>query len=416
MNAVELVRLQFAVTAGFHFLFVSLTLGLAPLLCFLQSRWAITGKSEHRAAVRFWGRLYVANYGIGIVTGLVMEFQFGLNWGGVTAFAGNVFGAPMALETIVAFFLESTFLGMWLFGWDRIPKWAHLALIYLVTLTAYASALFIMVANGFLQHPVGGVVRDGVFRLTDFGALMTNREAIGGLAHVAAAALLTGGLFMAGISAWHLARRTPQRPFFLSSLRIGAVVAPVAAIVTAADGFMQTDYLKVDQPGMVGQALEDRASLVAAHGQPLPPSWISAPAQIMVIFGFLLVLITLYTLLVTLVSAGKRARFLLRPVTWTIPLPFVLMLCGWVLREVGRQPWAVYGLLRTNQAVSAVRESDAVTSFAVFGVLLAALGLADYLLIRRLSRRWNDIPELPGATAGAPVAAAFSPQEAGRLL
>lgn len=412
MTALELARLQFALTAGFHFLFVTLTLGLAPLLCFMQTRYVLTGKDIHRSMTRFWGQLYVINYGMGIITGLVMEFQFGLDWNGLSLFAGNVFGAPLALETLIAFFLESTFLGMWIFGWDRMPKWAHLILIYLVTITAYASALWIMVANGFLQHPAGGVLHDGVFQLTDFAALITNPEALGGLKHLLAAALLAGGLFVSGVSAWHLARRTEHHRFFLSSLRIGAVVAVPAAFEAVELGFAQFAYLRDDQPGKVAQAFGGDTPAAAVSSQPLPPSWIHIPAQIMVAAGFFLMLFTWYALLVTLIFRGHKARFLLQPLSWLVPLPFVLVICGWVVREEGRQPWAVYGLLRTSDAVSPVNMSSVVSSFAVFVGVFAGLAAVDYVLMRRYARRGPDAPGL----LGAPGAVAAPGQHLERTL
>ncbi|MGH3097708.1 MAG: cytochrome ubiquinol oxidase subunit I, partial [Streptosporangiales bacterium] len=202
MSAVDLARIQFALTANVHFLFVVVTLGLAPLVAIMQTRYVLTGRDVHKTMTRFFGQIYVVNYGIGIVTGLVMEFQFGLNWTGVSQVAGQVFGAPLALETLIAFFAEATFLGMWIFGWDRLPKAVHLALIYLVTLTAYASAYFIMVANGFLQHPVGAALHDGTARITDVAALLTNPNAIGAVAHIVPAAVFVGGVVVAGISAW----------------------------------------------------------------------------------------------------------------------------------------------------------------------------------------------------------------------
>src|SRR3954465_10099015 len=172
MNALPIARLQFATTTSFHFLFVLLTLGLVTLVAVMQTRWTLGGKPELLRMTRFWGRLYVINYALGIVTGIVMEFQFGLTWPGLSAFAGDVFGAPLAIETLVAFFLESTFLGLWIFGWGRLNRWVHLALIWRTAITAYASAFWIMVANGFLQHPVGYQEHDGVLRLVDFGALL----------------------------------------------------------------------------------------------------------------------------------------------------------------------------------------------------------------------------------------------------
>ncbi|MEU8386002.1 cytochrome ubiquinol oxidase subunit I, partial [Streptosporangium sp. NPDC048865] len=179
MNVLDLARTQFAVTGSLHFLFVVLTLGLAPLIAIMHTRYAVTGKPVHERVTRFWGQIYVINYALGILTGLVMEFQFGMNWSGLSHYAGDVFGAPLAIETLGAFFLESTFLGLWIFGWHRLPRWLHVACIWVVTLTAYVSAFWIMVANSFLQNPAGAVERGGHLVLTDAGALLGARGARG---------------------------------------------------------------------------------------------------------------------------------------------------------------------------------------------------------------------------------------------
>jgi cytochrome d ubiquinol oxidase subunit I len=195
MSAADLARLQFAATTGIHWLFVILTMGLVPLVAIMHTWGAFTRDPGKRAVrermTRFWGQLYVINYAVGIVTGLVMEFQFGLSWSGLSKFAGNVFGAPLALETLIAFFAESTFLGMWIFGWGRMRRGVHVTLIWLVALTAYASAYWILIANGFMQHPVGYELRDGEAYLTDFAALLTNPSALIALAHITLAALTT---------------------------------------------------------------------------------------------------------------------------------------------------------------------------------------------------------------------------------
>jgi cytochrome bd ubiquinol oxidase subunit I len=208
MDTLLLARLQFATTTSFHFLFVLVTLGLVALLVYLQTAWFVTRKPAYERLTRFWGTIYLINYVLGIATGIVMEFQFGLNWSGLSRYVGNVFGAPLAIETLVAFFLESTLLGMWIFGWHRLRRGVHLALLWGVAITAYASAFWIMVANSWLQNPVGYEVRDGVAHLTDFSALLTNPTFGMAFGHVVSASILTGGMLMAAISAWHLIRRT----------------------------------------------------------------------------------------------------------------------------------------------------------------------------------------------------------------
>lgn len=217
MHVLDLARLQFASTTSIHWLFVILTMGLAPLVAVMHTRAALARDPERRAVwhrmTLFWGQMYIINYAVGIVSGIIIEFQFGLSWSGLSKFAGNVFGAPLALETLIAFFAESTFLGLWVFGWGRLRPMVHVTLIWLVTLTAYASAYWIMIANGFLQNPVGYEIRGGGSQdtprtayLTDFGAMLTNPNALLALGHIVFAALLVGGLFLAGVSALHYAR------------------------------------------------------------------------------------------------------------------------------------------------------------------------------------------------------------------
>ncbi|MET1075563.1 MAG: cytochrome ubiquinol oxidase subunit I, partial [Umezawaea sp.] len=244
MDPLGLARAQFATTTSFHFLFVLLTLGLVTLVAVMQTRFTLTGTPVLRRMTRFWGRIYVVNYALGIATGIVMEFQFGLNWSGLSTYAGDVFGAPLAIETLVAFFLESTFLGLWIFGWGRLDRWAHLALIWAVTVTAYASAFWIMVANGFLQHPVGYREEGGVLRLTDIAALVENPTVTGAFVHVVGAAMTVGGVFVVGVSAYHFIRRTPEVEFFRRSLRIGVVTTAIATPFLVGAGVTQCKVIK----------------------------------------------------------------------------------------------------------------------------------------------------------------------------
>ncbi|WP_433414195.1 cytochrome ubiquinol oxidase subunit I [Microtetraspora malaysiensis] len=396
MDTLLLARLQFATTTSFHFLFVTLSLGLVVFVAGMQTAYAVSGKAVYARMTKFWGTLYVINYALGIVTGLVMEFQFGLNWGGLSEVAGNVFGAPLALETLIAFFVEATFLGMWIFGWNRLPKWIHLALIWLVAVAAYASALWILAANAFLQNPVGHEMRDGRAYLTDFGALLRNDSLTDSLPHVVSAALLAGGLFVAGISAWHFIRRTDEVEVFRRSLRWGVVAAPVGAFSIIHFGFLQEVAIERYQPMKLAVIYQESARLEAARqlmlqrfgpGDFAPPSWIAIPYQIMMNGAFVLALATLACLVLLFRNWLIRLRVPLYALVVMMPVPFILMITGWLVREVGRQPWAVYGLLTTEQAVSDVPPGLVLASYVGFTLVLGLLVVLDYWLIATYARR-----------------------------
>ncbi len=214
----DLARWQFATTSIYHFLFVPVTIGLAFLVAVLQTAWHRNDKPEYRRLTRFFGTLLLINVAIGVVTGLVQEFEFGMNWSTYSRFVGDVFGGPLAMEGLAAFFLESTFLGLWLFGWDRLPKRIHLACIWLVTAGAMLSALFIMVANSWMQHPVGYALNShGMPQLNNVGALFTNPTFLWGYVHVILASLITGfsgdarGLCMADTKATGCRGLSPHR-------------------------------------------------------------------------------------------------------------------------------------------------------------------------------------------------------------
>ncbi len=371
MDVLGLARLQFAVTTSFHFLFVLVTLGLVTLVAVMQTRAALSADPVHERMTRFWGRLYVVNYALGIATGIVMEFQFGLNWSVLSTFAGDVFGAPLAVETLVAFFLESTFLGLWIFGWDRLGRWAHLALIWLVALTAYASAFWIMAANGFLQHPVGHELRDGVLRMTDFSALLTNPTFVTAFGHVCFAALTVGGVVVTGVSAHHFLRRTDEVDFFRRSLRLGVVTTALAAPALVGLGFAQIPIVAEHQPDKFG-------TVGAVDG---------AGLGFMVQIGLVLVLVSWATVPLLFRDLVVRLRFPLVLMVLGIPLPFVAAVGGWLFREVGRQPWLVQGLLTTEDALSHVTRDQVLVSFVAFTAVFAVLAVADWVLIARYARR-----------------------------
>ena len=393
-TALTLARVEFAVTACVHFLFAALTLGLLPIVAVFQTRWAITGRPVFERLTRFWGNIYVINYAVGIASGLVMEFQFGLNWSGLTGFAGNVFGAPMALETIIAFFAESTFLGLWILGWGRLPGPVHLALIWLITLTAYLSAFWVMLANGFLQHPVGYALHGGVVVLTDWAAVLTNPGALYGLVHLVAGAVATGGFVVAGTSAYHWARRTTEREFFGRSLYTGLAVAAGGAVLTVVLGVLQLGYLAASEPAKLATIRGDASALAAAQaamraahgpGDYAPPPVIGPLAVLMIILGVLLAVVAAAAL-------AFRGRLLSsRPALWTlvglIPLPYLALIAGWLVREVGRQPWAIYGVQRTGEAGSPTGVATVLTSLVLFTAVYLALAAVDYRLIAKTARQ-----------------------------
>jgi cytochrome d ubiquinol oxidase subunit I len=376
-----LARLQFALTAGSHFLFVALTLGLVTLVALMQTRATLTGSEVHARMVRFWGQLYVINYAVGIVTGLVMEFQFAMNWTGLSRVTGDVFGAPLALETIGAFFIESTFLGLWIFGWNRFNRWAHLAMIWVVTLTAYFSAYFIMVTNGWLKHPVGFEMVDGKARLTDFGAMLTNPTATLSFGHVVFGGLLTAGFFVAAVSGLHLRRQHPDEEFFSRSLRIGMWTVVIAIIPMVIFGSVQFGYVPYNaKQGLPGTALA------------------------MMLYMWLLMALTALVFLIRLTLGrgwriGRGFHLLLRPM---MVAPFVAMVSGWIFREVGRQPWTVRNVLRTEDAVAPLSSAAALASFVIFVSLFSVLVIVNFRLLIRQAGRGPEAATL-GAAPGEPI-------------
>ncbi|NJC68441.1 cytochrome ubiquinol oxidase subunit I [Planosporangium thailandense] len=419
MGAAGPARLEFALTASVHFLFVLLTLGLVTLVAIMQTRYARTGDAELGRMTRFWGLLYVINYAVGIATGLVMEFQFGLNWRNLGGAFGDVFGAPLAMETIVAFVAESTLLGMWIFGWGHLGRRLHTALIWGVALTAYLSAGWVLVSNAFLQHPVGYAVGpDGVARLTSFAALLGNPTLGLALGHVVTAGLLTGGVFVAGVSAWHL-RRRPDDPLFRRSLRYGLRTAVGGGLFVVAFGGPQYAVIDALQPAKLatGARLANLQADLAARfgpGDYAPPAWIQHARDLMMELWLLLFALAVVAALVLRRRALDRpgSRALLRALVWAMPLPFVAAVCGWLFREVGRQPWVVYGLLRTSDAASPMSAGALAASLAVFGALVAGLAVTDWWLLARYARRGPGdefLPD-PGPVGADPVA--FSAAEA----
>ncbi|RSM86954.1 cytochrome ubiquinol oxidase subunit I [Kibdelosporangium aridum] len=391
MDLVPIARLQFATTTSLHFLFVLLTLGLAPLVAAMQTRYTVSRKPVHQRMTRFWGHLYVINYVVGIATGIVMEFQFGLNWTGLTAFAGDVFGAPLAIETLVAFFLESTFLGLWIFGWGKLNRWVHLSLIWLVVLTAYLSAFWVMGANSFLQNPVGYRMDGDVARLTDFGAFLSNPSLWAALAHVLTAGLLAGGVLMAGISAYHFIKRTTEVEFFRRSMRLGLGVAAVAGSMVISFGFEQFGVLNEVQPAKLGGPEQD--ALVQAAGEArfgpgdyLPPD-VSGFLGNMISIGMLLSAAAWIAWLLTIRSWIVRLRVPLYLLMALVPLPFVAAIFGWLFREMGRQPFLINGLLLTSDGVSSVSAGSMLTSYIAFTAVLIGLVITNWVLLARVAKR-----------------------------
>ncbi|WP_330458766.1 cytochrome ubiquinol oxidase subunit I [Streptomyces sp. NBC_00820] len=456
-----LARWQFGITTVYHFLFVPLTISLAALTAGLQTAWVRTEKERYLRATKFWGKLFLINIAMGVVTGIVQEFQFGMNWSAYSRFVGDIFGAPLAFEALIAFFFESTFIGLWIFGWDKLPKRIHLACIWMVSLGTILSAYFILAANSWMQHPVGYRIDKarGRAELTDFWAVLTQNTALSQAFHTLAAAFLTGGAFMVGISAYHLARRKHVREM-KTSLRLGLVTVVIAGLLTAVSGdvlgkvmfrqqpmkmaaaealwdgqkpapFSVFAYGDVDRghntvaievPGLLSfLANDDFSSYVPgindvnkAEQQRFGPG--DYRPNIPVAFWGFRWMIGFGMASFALGIAGlwlTRKKFMLpqqlrvaedevphlvlfknrtlgpkltpwfwRIAVWTLAFPLIANSWGWIFTETGRQPWAVYGVLRTRDAVSpGVSQGEILTSLIVFTALYAVLAVIEVRLL-----------------------------------
>jgi cytochrome d ubiquinol oxidase subunit I len=406
MDPLDIARWQFGITTVYHFFFVPLTIGLSALVAGLQTAWVRTGRTDYLRATKFWGKLFLINFAMGIVTGIVQEFQFGMNWSAYSRFVGDVFGAPLAIEGLLAFFVESTFLGLWIFGWDRLPKKIHLACVWLVAFGTLLSAYFILAANSWMQHPVGYHVNAATGRaeLTDFWAVLTNSTMLVAFPHTITAAFVTAGLFVVGVSAWHLARGRHVE-VFRPSLKMALVVTLVSASGVAVTGDLQGKVMTAQQPMKMAaaealysteqpasfsiftvgtldggrevysvkvprllsflatghfdgkvQGIDDvQAAEQAKYGpgnyKPVIPLayW---NFRIMVGIGFLTALIALLGLWLLRRGRLPENRWVWRIGVLSLALPFVANSAGWIFTEMGRQPWSVYGVMKTASSVS----------------------------------------------------------------
>lgn len=425
MDVIMLSRLQFAVAVFFHFIFVPLTLGLSVLLAYMETRYVITGDETWKRMTQFWGKLFLINFTLGVVTGITLEFQFGTNWSRYSEYVGDIFGSLLAVEATVAFFLESTFLAIWAFGWNKVSKRVHLFAIYAVAVASNISAVWIILANGWMQNPVGYVIRNGRAELDNFFTVISNPYAWGQFFHNTAAAWMLAGFFVLGVSAWHLVRNS-HMDFFRRSFKVAAPFTLAMALAMAFTGHQQGAAVGQYQPVKLA-ALEalwetgtnvpmnlivipnraEKKNRVEALGIPGMLSWLATgdtkgevkglndfpesdwppissvfySFRLMVALGGLFMVLAIWAFFVR--NKETINPLLLRTLTWIIPLPYIAIAFGWTVAEVGRQPWIVYGLMRTKDAVSPVPASNVAISLVAFIVVYSMLGLIDIYLLRK---------------------------------
>ena len=440
MGDVLLARWQFGITSVYHFLFVPLTLGLSVLVAIMETLYVRTGNELYKRMAKFWGKLFLLNFSLGVVTGLVQEFQFGMNWSEYSRFMGDIFGVPLALEALTAFYLESVFIGLWLFGWDRLSRKTHLACIWLVAFASNLSALWILIANSFMQAPVGYVLRNGRAEMTDFVALLTNSYVLRQYPHTLMGGLITAGVFVMAISAYHLLRKN-QPEFFRTSLRIGLTCALIASLLAAGTGHLQAQHVAKAQPmklavmeslwetanpapyllfasidqnkqqnsleisvpgalsllvhGSLDGEIKGIKELQAQYAQQYGPGnyvpdifpvfW---SYRIMIGAGMWLLALTAFAFFQLRRNRLEQNPWLLRAIFWSLPVPYLANSAGWIVTEMGRQPWIVFGLQRVEQAVSPNVSSGAVwTSLIGFTVLYGLLAVVGVHLLKKFARQ-----------------------------
>ena len=437
MDPITLSRLQFGLTTVYHFLFVPLTLGLGWFVAYMQTRYYQTKDESWRKLAKFWGKLFLINFAIGVVTGIVQEFQFGMNWSEYSRYVGDIFGAPLAIEALLAFFMESTFLGIWIFGEGRVPEKVHLASIWLVAIGSNLSALWILLANGWMQHPVGYVVNEanGRAELVDFFALIGNPKGWIFFWHTISDGLMMASFLILAVSAYHLVRKQ-NVDFFRRSFQMGALVGLIASLLVFLGGHTMGQYMYENQPM--------KFASIEAHWETSQPadfsiitigdlsgkrevwSWrlpralsflacnnfdcevrgvydiqseyeaLYGPGdyiplmvvtywtfRIMMIFGFIMMGLTAFFVWSNIRGDITNAKWM-KWVPIMLVLPYLANASGWILTEMGRQPWIVQGLLPVEKAVSPnLTTLDLLSSLVGYAVVYGSLAVAMFYLMKK---------------------------------
>jgi len=429
MDALLLSRLQFAATTMFHFLFVPLTLGLSVLVAYMETRYVKTGDETYLRMTKFFGKLFLINFAVGVVTGITLEFQFGTNWSRYSAYVGDIFGSILAIEATVAFFLESTFIGVWIFGWKKLSKKAHAAVAWLVAIGSNMSAVWILIANAWMQNPVGFTIRDGRAELVDFAQVVFQKFAIVKFIHTVSAAYVLAAFFVMGVSAYHLLKKRHVNLFtrsFRIGLGFGLVFSLLVFILGDLNGVVVAEkqptklaameshwetqtrapiyMIAVPDPENERNAVEfgklpGLLSFLIAHDvnaevrglkdfpkDERPPVWITFLGfRGMVGLGTLFIVLTVYGWF-RRKKLMESPRFL-KVMVLAIPLPYLAIQLGWLVTEIGRQPWIVYGLVRTSDAVSPVGVHQVAATLIGFVLLYGLLGASGFYLIARKAKK-----------------------------
>ena len=442
MGALDLARWQFAITTVYHFLFVPLTLGTVWFVVGFQTAWVRTGNVKYLKLTKFFGKLFLINFAMGVVTGIVQEFQFGMNWSEYSRFVGDVFGAPLAMEGLLAFFLESTFLGLWIFGWDRLPKKVHLATIWAAAFGTLFSAYFILAANAWMQHPVGFAIDPTTGRavLNDIGAVLFQNTSVIAFVHTITASFVVAGAGVAAVGAYHL-MKGHQPEVYRAAVKAGAWITLVAAVGVSVSGDMDAKIMVQQQPmkmaaaealyettadapfsilsvgdvsgseathlievpgllsymanGSFGSEVQGINNLQAQYAQTYGPGnyvpyvpvtyW---GFRLMIGLGLIAALWALWTLFRYRGGRTPQGNWFTRWSTYLVVLfPLIGISAGWIFTEMGRQPWIVFGEQKTADAVSPLVTSTEVwISMIGFTLVYAALAVVEVLLLLRYIR------------------------------
>lgn len=451
MDSLALSRLQFAVTAMFHFIFVPLTLGLSILTAYMETRYVKTKDETYLRMTKFWGKLFLINFALGVVTGITMEFQFGMNWAEYSKYVGDIFGAPLAIEATMAFFLESTFIGIWIFGWGKISKKAHAVTIWLVAIATNLSALWILLANGWMQHPVGFVLKNNRAEMVNFLAMLTNKYGLLKFGHTVLSGYVVAAFFVMGISAYHLLRKS-ETSFFQKSFGIAATFGLFSAIFLFLVGDFHAAEVAKTQPAkfaameavwntetsapynlLVVPDPDNERNAVEAIKIPKMLSYLafgSGNAEVtglkdipkdsrppvsatfwsfraMAGLGILFLFLTLTGFVFTRRDSLEAHPGYLRLMLYALPLPYIAGQLGWIVAEVGRQPWIVYGVLKTSDAVSkSISPLQVWSSLAGFTLLYGFLAVVDIYLLSSSAKKGPEPALVPSLDAESPAAAA----------